>query len=67
MLISIVGLSGTARAALFDRGNGMIYDDVLHITWLQHANLGVGSTFDDRFNTGDGLMTWGSAAPCAMG
>lgn len=26
------------NAALYDRGNGMIYDDVLDITWLQDAN-----------------------------
>lgn len=33
-------LWGTAaNAALFDRGNGMIYDSVLNITWLQDANM----------------------------
>ncbi len=32
------GLSGMAQAALFDRGGGMIYDDVLDISWLQDAN-----------------------------
>ena len=31
-------LSPLASAALYDRGNGMIYDDVLDITWLQDAN-----------------------------
>lgn len=30
--------SGAAQAALFDRGGGLIYDDVLNITWLQDAN-----------------------------
>ncbi len=28
-----------AIAGLIDRGNGMIYDDVQNITWLQNANL----------------------------
>jgi hypothetical protein len=28
----------TAQAALFDRGNGMIYDQDLNITWLSDAN-----------------------------
>jgi len=27
-----------AHSALFDRGNGMIYDDVRNITWLKNAN-----------------------------
>jgi len=34
----IVGLSSSASAALFDRGNGLIYDNDLNITWLQNAN-----------------------------
>ena len=28
-------VSGPAQATLFDRGGGLIYDDVLNITWLQ--------------------------------
>ena len=28
---------GTSHAALIDRGGGLIYDDVLNITWLQDA------------------------------
>lgn len=31
-------LTGNAHAALIDRGNGMIYDTVLNITWLQDMN-----------------------------
>ncbi len=42
ILICIVG---TGQAATFDRGNGLIYDDVLDITWLQNANLS-GQTFN---------------------
>lgn len=38
----LVGLSVFAlpsTAALYDRGNGLIYDDVLDITWMQDANF----------------------------
>jgi len=37
----ILGLSasGPANATLIDRGGGLIYDDVLDITWTQDANL----------------------------
>ena len=37
-----------AQATLIDRGGGLIYDDVLDITWLQDANLG-------------GRMSWNNA------
>ena len=30
--------AGSAQAALFDRGGGLIYDDVLNVTWLQNAS-----------------------------
>lgn len=33
-----------ANASLCDRGNGLIYDDVLNITWLQDANYVGGMT-----------------------
>ena len=41
--ILALALSASARAALFDRGGGMIYDDVLNITWLQDANYALTS------------------------
>ena len=31
-------VSSSSHAALYDRGNGLIYDDVLDITWMQDAN-----------------------------
>lgn len=49
------GLSGTAQATLIDRGSGLIYDDVLNITWLQDANY-AGSKMD-----------WGGAVAWAAG
>lgn len=51
---SVITLS--ANAALYDRGNGMIYDDVLDITWLQDANYAQTSGYD-----ADGRMTWAEA------
>ena len=45
-----------ADATLLDRGNGLIYDDVLDITWLQDANYAITSGFDI-----DGLMIWTTA------
>lgn len=53
----VLGLNAmTAQAALFDRGSGLIYDDVLNVTWLQDANYAKTSGYD-----ADGLMTWRSA------
>ena len=49
-------LSVGANAALFDRGGGLIYDDVLNVTWLQDANYAQTSGYD-----ADGGMTWGNA------
>jgi len=45
--------SGLTQAALIDRGNGLIYDNVLNITWLQDANYARTSGYD-----ADGTMTW---------
>jgi hypothetical protein len=56
-----LGFSGAAGAGLIDRGGGLIYDDVLKITWLQDANYGAGSSYDDGLETTDGLMTWQNA------
>jgi hypothetical protein len=53
-------------AELFDRGNGLIYDDELDVTWVQIADLAAGTSFDDGGGTfgnplTDGLLTWDSA------
>lgn len=44
------------HASLVDVGNGMVYDTVLDITWLQNANYAMSSGYD-----ADGLMTWDEA------
>lgn len=37
---------GTSQAALIDRGGGLIYDDVLNVTWLQDAGYVATSGFN---------------------
>jgi hypothetical protein len=54
-----------AIATLIDRGGGLIYDDVLKITWLQDANYGAGSIYDDGADTTDGKMSWDNAVAWA--
>jgi len=60
-----------AQAALYDRGHGLIYDDVLNVTWLQDANYAVTSGYAAAHVTGgmnsvdsvliDGRMGWQAA------
>ena len=45
-----------AQASLVDRGAGMLYDDVLQVTWLQDANYAKTSGYD-----ADGQMSWTQA------
>jgi hypothetical protein len=54
--------SGMAQAALIDRGGGLLYDDVLNVTWLQDANYAKTSGYD-----ADGLMDWSAAKTWASG
>lgn len=53
----------TAHAELHNRGNGLIYDDDLNITWLQDANYAETSGYEDRYyaTTGPGRMEWSDA------
>jgi len=46
----------SAHAQLFDRGGGLLYDDVLNVTWLQDANYAKTSGYD-----ADGWMYWQEA------
>lgn len=57
-LVLSAGLSGAAQAALHDRGGGLIYDDVLNVTWLQDANAARGSSYDSADGLTDGRTTW---------
>jgi hypothetical protein len=60
LLVTAV-LVGNAQASLIDRGGGMIYDDILNITWIQNANLAAGSAYDNGNSATDGQMSWGNA------
>ena len=60
--VLILGLAGTAQAALYDRGGGMIYDSDQDLTWLQDANYAKTSGYD-----ADGLMDWDTATAWAAG
>lgn len=60
-----ISLSSPVQATLFDRGGGMIYDDILNVTWLQDANYAntisyITSGGRDVTSTG-GKMTWDEA------
>lgn len=57
----IISCAFSTDAALIDRGGGLIYDDVLNVTWLQNANYGAGSSFDNGASAVDGKMTWENA------
>lgn len=52
-LVFALALSIPVQADLHDRGGGLIYDDILDITWLQDVNYSILDSFD-----GDGQMTW---------
>lgn len=58
MAVATAGMlvTGAAQAALVDRGGGMLYDNVLNITWLQDANYAKTSGYD-----ADGRMNWSAA------
>ena len=36
--VLVLSASTGAHASLIDRGNGLLYDNVLNVTWLQDAN-----------------------------
>jgi hypothetical protein len=61
-------LPSLAGAALFDRGNGLIFDSTLNVTWQQNANLGSTNTFGLPVQSNstytilaDGSMNWPGA------
>lgn len=56
ILVVGIGSAGNSQAALYDRGSGLLYDDVLNVTWLQDANYAKTSGYDS-----DGLMSWDEA------
>lgn len=53
---------GASQAALIDRGGGLIYDDVLNVTWLQDANYAETSGYTEYGN-----LTWYEGVDWASG
>lgn len=58
-----IAFSSPAHAALYDRGNGMIYDSSQNITWLQDANYA--NTSGYTTTNFAGRMTWDQATAWA--
>lgn len=56
-----VGSTGIAHATLIDRGNGLIYDNVLNLTWLQDADLAKTNMFGLASVGITGAMDWDTA------
>jgi hypothetical protein len=57
LLLGVMALAQTApRAALIDRGHGLIYDTVLNVTWMQDVALARTLGVDS-----DGLFDWTGA------
>jgi len=61
VMLFFFGITGIANATLYNRGGGLIYDDVLNITWLQDANLAASNTFSVSGIDSDGYMSWDTA------
>ena len=55
-LCGLVLCINVSEAALIDRGGGLIYDDVLNVTWMQDAQYSITSGFSST-----GRMTWEEA------
>ncbi len=55
-ILALLLWGSLAQAALHDRGNGLIYDDVLDVTWLQDANLAATETFGVSGISTDGII-----------
>jgi len=62
IFMCLIFFTNMSHALLIDRGNGLVYDDVQDITWLQDANYSQTSGYD-----ADGLMTWAEANTWATG
>ena len=58
--ITSLTFSSFSDAAFIDAGNGMVYDSLLDVTWLQDANYAATQYVDSGGAEGDadGLMSW---------
>jgi len=62
-LLASAAAIGNAQASLVDRGNGLLYDNVLNITWLQDANYARTSHYVGADSSGN--MDWATATTWA--
>lgn len=60
-MVTMIWFTSPTHATLWDRGGGLIYDDVLNITWLQDANYSETSGYFGYFGAGP----WGNATTWA--
>jgi hypothetical protein len=61
-VLLLLSMAPSVSASLINRGGGMIYDDVLNVTWLQDANYAKTSGY-----SATGLMNWTDANAWAQG
>jgi len=60
ILLFLLFFSHSTTATLYDRGNGLIYDEDLNITWLQYANYsGHTMTWDEAIIWAESLVYGG--------
>lgn len=63
-ILACCSIGGAAQAALHDRGGGLIYDDVLNITWLRDANYSItqwNQSYGSQGGDVNGIMNWSDA------
>jgi len=67
-VVLLLMLTCSANAQLFDRGNGLVYDDEYDVTWLADANYALTSGYQPIRDPGNtpqggftGAMTWDEA------
>ena len=61
--VLVLSASTGAHASLIDRGNGLLYDNVLNVTWLQDANYAHTSGYAGADSLGQ--MDWTTATTWA--
>ncbi len=59
VLLAGLGFTGASHVSLIDRGNGLLYDSVLNVTWLQDANYAHTSGYAGADSTE--AMNWATA------
>lgn len=60
VLFLTIIIAPPSGAELLDRGNGLIYDDILNVTWMQNANYSEGTlTWDDAMNWAGNMVFGG--------